>query len=417
MNDQFTRTTQTSWFSRIGSAFTGVLVGLVLILVCVGGLFWNEGRAVKTAIGLKQGAAAVVSVDANRIDPGNDQKLVHVSGALLVNTPLSDPAFGITASGVRLSRRVEMYQWRETTSTETRTKLGGGEETVTTYRYEKVWSDTAENSDGFAEPNGHRNPSFDVEAAEFLADHVSLGAFRLDPAIVEQVGGAQPMPLDSQILPQVRDAVGNLRRHASISQNRILLTAQPQPQAQAQAQSASDAPDQASASEPSVGDLRIAYTLVPAGLTSVVAAQTGDGLATHQAENGEPILLVSEGLVGANSMFESAQEANRIITWVLRGLGLLLLVVGFAMVLAPLGVLADVLPLMGSLVRMGTGLIGLVLGLAVGTLTIALAWLTFRPLLACAILVVGCGAAYGIYRLGRARSRQRRPVETVMPSP
>lgn len=411
MNDHFTRTTQTSWFSRIGSAFTGVLVGLVLILACVGILFWNEGRAVKTAIGLDQGAASVISVAADRIDPGNDQKLVHVSGLLSVATPLNDPAFGISASGVRLSRKVEMYQWRETTSTETRTKLGGGEETVTTYRYEKVWSATAENSDGFAEPNGHRNPAFDVETAEFMADDVSLGAFSLDRSIVERVGGAMPMPLDPQVLPQVRQAAGNLRRNIVIAQNRILLSDQPQ------AQTVPGAPDPALSAEPSIGDLRVEYTVVPAALTSVVASQMQSGLAAHQAENGEPILLVSEGQVSASSMFKGAQDANAVITWVLRGVGVLVLVIGFSMILAPFGVLADVIPLAGSLVRIGTGLIGLVLGLTVGTLVIALAWLTFRPLVAGAILLIGCATAYGTYRFGRARSQKHRPVETVMPAP
>jgi len=411
MNDQITRTTQTSWFSRIGSALTGVLVGLVLIVVCVGVLFWNEGRAVKTATGLKQGAAAVISVDAERVDPANDQKLVHVSGPVATMTPLIDPDFGITASGIRLSRKVEMYQWRETTSSETRTKLGGGEETVTTYRYAKVWSSQAENSEEFAEPNGHRNPAFDIEAADFLASDVALGSYTLDEAIVERIGGAQPMALDTAVLPEVRQAIGNLRRSVSIAGNRILLSDQPQ----ADTQSGRSAPD--AAPEPEIGDLRIEYSLTPLAMTSVVARQTGSGLGVHQAENGEPILLVSEGQVAAGAMFEGAQDTNRVITWILRGAGVLVLIIGFSMILAPLGVLADVLPLAGSLVRMGTGLIAFVLGLSVGTLTVALAWITFRPLVALAILICGCAASYGIYRLGRARSRRNRPVETVMPAP
>lgn len=411
MNDQITRTTQTSWFSRIGKALTGVLVGLVLILVCVALLFWNEGRAVKTEIGLKQGASSVVSVDASPIVPGNDQKLVHVSGPLSVSVPISDPVFGITASGVRLSRKVEMYQWRETTSTETRTKLGGGEETVTTYRYAKAWSAEAENSDGFAEPNGHRNPSFDVEAAEFLASNVSLGDFSLDGAIVARIDGAMPMPLDAGILPQVREAAGTLRRSISISQNQILLSDQPR------VATASGTQVQTLVTEPSIGDLRVEYTLVPAAMTSVVAGQRGGSLATYQAENGEPILLIAEGQVAASSMFEGAQDANRVITWVLRGAGVIVLMIGFGMILAPLGVLADVLPVAGTLVRAGTGLVGFVLGLVVGTITIALAWLAFRPLVAFGILVTGCAIAYGVYRLGAARGRRLRPVETVMPAP
>ena len=43
---------------------------------------WNEGRAVRTAESLEEGAGAVVSVPADAVDPGNEGKLVHVSEQL-----------------------------------------------------------------------------------------------------------------------------------------------------------------------------------------------------------------------------------------------------------------------------------------------------------------------------------------------
>ena len=55
--DQVTEVTNTSWFQRIGQAFAGVLVGFLLIPVSIVVLFWNEGRAIKTARGLDEGAA------------------------------------------------------------------------------------------------------------------------------------------------------------------------------------------------------------------------------------------------------------------------------------------------------------------------------------------------------------------------
>ena len=73
MPDQVSKTTSTSWFSRVGSAFAGVLVGIVLIFACVWGLAWNEGNAVKVARGLTEGAGNVVEAAATPIDPSNDQ--------------------------------------------------------------------------------------------------------------------------------------------------------------------------------------------------------------------------------------------------------------------------------------------------------------------------------------------------------
>ena len=55
MSDSFSSVSTDSWFSRIGKSISGVLIGIVLFLVAFPLLWWNEGRAVKTANGLKQG--------------------------------------------------------------------------------------------------------------------------------------------------------------------------------------------------------------------------------------------------------------------------------------------------------------------------------------------------------------------------
>jgi len=56
--DQVTEVTNTSWFARVGQAIVGVLIGLVAIVVSIGLLFWNEGRAIRTAQGLSEGAGS-----------------------------------------------------------------------------------------------------------------------------------------------------------------------------------------------------------------------------------------------------------------------------------------------------------------------------------------------------------------------
>ena len=112
-------------------------------------------------------------------------------------------------------------------------------------------------------------------------------------------------------------------------------------------------------------------------------------------------------------MFQDAQDANNLIAWMIRIVGMVLLMVGFGLILAPFGVLADVLPLAGTIVRMGTGLIGFVLGLIVGTVTIALAWLAFRPITTIIILAIGGAIAFAVYRFGRGRSKKKLAAETA----
>ena len=162
MSDEFTEFTSQSWGSRILSSLKGILFGIVLIPISIFLLFWNENRAVTTAKGLKEGAAAVVSIDAKSVVPANDQKLVHLSEQVTGGDEvLKDPLFGVTAKGIRLTRSVDMYQWQEDKSSETRKKLGGGTETATTYTYKQIWSDKLISSASF-NPNHreeHKNPT------------------------------------------------------------------------------------------------------------------------------------------------------------------------------------------------------------------------------------------------------------------
>ena len=393
MSDQFTETTRTSWFSRLGSAFAGILVGLIAILAGVWLLGWNEGRAVQTERALNEGAGVVQSVSADAVDPAHEGALIHVSGETAVAGPLQDNAWPVSATALRLIRDVEMYQWRETSRSETRTRLGGGEETVTVYEYDRVWSDTAQDSSNFRQPSGHHNPSFPVEAASFTAADATLGAYRLDARIIEQIGSAEALALDETTQAALRNRSGV---RATVSATELYLGGNP--------------------SDPQVGDTRVRWRAVRPGEVSVVGAQSGDGFAAYRAENGGQVLLVQEGRVSAEEMFAGAQASNRMLLWALRLAGLFILVTGFGLILRPLRVMADVIPPIGAVVGMGLGLVSTLLGVLLGGVVIAIAWFAFRPILSIIVLAVAGAIGFGLWRLGRNRLK-RRQAETPEPAP
>jgi hypothetical protein len=382
MSDSFREVTSSSWFGRIGRSITGVFIGLLLIVLMVIGLFWNEGRAVQTARSLAEGAGAVVSVAADGIDPANEGKLVHATGAVTTSAGLSDPDFGISAEGVRLTRHVEMYQWKENSKSETTKKLGGGEETVTTYTYSKAWDDSAIDSSGFKHPDGHRNPPMEIlDRAEQMPDG-KLGAFDLDRPVIDLIGGDKALPLEPGQAQAIDEAYRGTRR-VSVVDGRIYLGSNP--------------------ASPALGDYRISYELAPLGTISVIGRQAGSRFAPYQTEAGDALLMVDAGAVPADKMFAEAVTVNTVITWLLRGVGLLLLAFGFGLLLSPLGVVLDVVPFLGSLARAGTGIVAFFLAVLVGSVTIAVAWFWYRPLLALGIIVVGGVVAMAVAKMGRSR--------------
>ena len=157
----------------------------------------------------------------------------------------------------------------------------------------------------------------------------------------------------------------------------------------------------ANAGSPAIGDYRITYELAPLGVVSIVGKQVGSRFEPYQTVAGDRLLMVDTGDVPADKMFAEAVSENTLITWLLRAAGLLLLFIGFALIMAPLGVIFDVIPFLGGIARLGTGIVAFVLAILVGSITIAVAWFWYRPLLAIGIIAAGLVVAFVLTRLGR----------------
>ncbi len=112
-DDSFSELTSESWFGRLGGAIKGVLIGIVLFVISFPILWWNEGRAVKTAKGLTEAGGSVVSVTADKLDAANDKKLVHMTALATTDETLQNSEFDVSVPAVRLRRKVEMYQWQQ----------------------------------------------------------------------------------------------------------------------------------------------------------------------------------------------------------------------------------------------------------------------------------------------------------------
>lgn len=391
-----TETQTTSYFSRIGNSFRGILVGIVMFIVAFPLLFWNEGRAVKRARALTAGARAVISVPASPIDAANEGKLVFVTGNTVTSDILTDSLLGISEPGIRLSRKVEMYQWRENSKTKTEKKTGGSETKTTVYTYELAWSDSLENSSEFKE-QGHDNPAaMPCSSEEFQAANVTLGDFTLAESQINLLGPEKPYRFPETFkAPEALGAVLN-QGYLYIPVEKVsglygaaVSTPAPAPAAENAAPVAVRDP----VMKPAVGDIRISYTLAQAGPVSVVARQTGNTF-TAYPQNESTIMLLENAASTPEVMFQNAQNANKMMTWILRIVGFLLMFMGISSVLRPLSVLADVIPFIGSMVGAGNSVIAFLIAAPCSLVTIALAWVFYRPVLGIFLLLLAGAAVF-----------------------
>ncbi len=397
--DTHTEVTTTGWFSRIASSIKSVLLGLLLFAGAFPLLWWNEGRAVRVAESLDEGAGAVVGVAADAVETENDGELVHLSGLARTEDVLKDADFGVSETGLKLIRSVDMYQWTESVERNKKKKTGGKEETRTTYRYKRSWSSTPIDSSRFSDSQGHGNPPMRYQEVTRLAPNVTVGAFTLPPELVSKISGAAIVPMDEAAHGKLTPTLQQRTRvHEGAFHYRPTAV-----------------DGTFNAAQPEVGDHRIRFSVLKAAEVSIVAKQTGSSLAAYQTKGGDDLLMLKMGRHAAEAMFESAIEQNETLTWGLRGGGWLLMLLGLGLVFRPLVVVADVVPLFGELLRIGAFFVALAISLPLTILTIAIAWLTARPLLGAALLVAFVGIITGLVLLIRKRKAKRTAVASADP--
>lgn len=110
------------------------------------------------------------------------------------------------------------------------------------------------------------------------------------------------------------------------------------------------------------------------------------------------IFLIEDGIVDAQAMFRTAHQSNTFMTWLFRLAGFIAMLVGLNMILRPLSVLVSILPFLSRVVSAGTGLISFLAAAILSIVTIAFAWLAYRPLIGVPLLVVAGALAVGLRR-------------------
>jgi len=362
----------------------GVVFGIALMLAMLVLLFTNEGRAVKTARGLAQGSGTLVMASPQQVNPAQEGQLVYLAGQTSTPLALVDAQTGVQAPALRLARKVQMYQWVQSSSSKKELAVGGTETTTTQYDYALQWQEQQHDSARFQQPEGHANPAMALASETFSAQGVQLGNWSIDAAVLDKLSASHIHAAPQADLATLQTTLGKALP-VTLVDDALVVSSNPQ--------------------QPSLGDYRISYQLAPVQPISVIGRQAGHGIAPWQSDSGTELLLVTAGVVPAAQMLDRAVSANHTMTWIWRVLGTVLMIVAFSSILGPLSVAASVLPLLGRVLAMGTGLIATGLGLGLSVLTIGVAWLVYRPLLSLAIIAVGVACVAGVVMLiGRRKA-------------
>ena len=432
----FTETTTTGYGTRVGRSFKSIGSGFIIFCLATALLWWNEGRAVKTEKMLDEAGNAYVEMEnPNKKDASLEGELICGTAMATTEDSLSDAQFGIGAKAIALRRTVEYYQWVEHAESKSEDKLGGKQVTTTTYTYSKQWVSSPVQSSQFKDP-AYQNKNMvltTIDEAEQYAENVSFGAYKLSESLIHSISSREGLDLaiSEDLLAQFdKSTQAAYERFYGVQKSiQQPTTQQPTPQpaipdsirallsdsaravldslqavndsivkSMANAENKKDLQYVHQASNvlyfgrvpgsPEVGDVRVTFEIVVPAKVTVMAVVDGDSFKPYKAKNGKRFQTLVMGKKSGDEIIDAEKEANNMILWALRILGIMLVIAGLKGVFGFLETILKVVPFIANIFGWGVGVVCTVIGVVWSLIVIALAWLFYRPLLGIGLLVL-----------------------------
>ena len=434
----YTETTTTGYGTRVGNSFKAIGSGILMFILGTALLWWNEGRAVKTEKMLDEAGSKYVEMEnPNKKDASLEGELICGTAMATTEDSLTDADFGVGAKAISLRRSVEYYQWVEHAQTKKEDKLGGKEVTTTTYTYSKQWVSSPIQSSNFHDP-AYQNKNTvltTVEDAEQYAENVSFGAYKLNESLIHSISSREGMDLAiaEDLLAQFDKTTQAAYERFYGIQKSVQQPAQPAQQPvqtpaipdsikallpdsvkaqldSLQAVNDSIVKSMANAENkkdlqyihqagnvlyfgrvpgaPEVGDVRVTFEKVVPAKVTVMAVVDGDTFKPFKTKNGKRFQTLVMGQKSGDEIIEAEKEANNMILWFLRILGVMIVIGGLKGIFGFIETILKVVPFIAGIFGWGVGLVCTVLGVVWSLIVIALAWLFYRPLLGISLLVL-----------------------------
>ena len=419
--------TTTGYGSRVGNSFKAIGSGILLFCLGTALLWWNEGRAVKTEKMLDEAGSAYVEMEnPNKKDASLEGELICGTAMATTEDSLTDKEFGIGAKAIALKRTVEYYQWVEHAQQKKEDKLGGKEVTTTTYTYSKEWTSRPVESAQFKDPAYQKKNMVlnTIEEAKQYAENVSFGAYKLNESLIHSIRSTEALdlalaedmlaqfdkntqvayerfygvqkkdqpaaqqPAETAVLSDSAKAVADSLKAVNDSINKAMENAQNKMDLEYVHQAGNVLYFGRVPGSPEVGDVRVTFEQVVPAKVTIMAVVDGDTFKPFKAKNGKRFQTLVMGKKSGDDIIEAEKEGNTVILWILRIVGILMVIGGLKGIFGFIETILKVVPFIAGIFGWGVGLVCTVVGVVWSLIVIAIAWLFYRPLLGISLLVI-----------------------------
>ena len=382
-------------------------------------LWYNEKRGVRMAKIIDEGEKECVEVNNGLCIKETEGGLICLHGDFVSDDPIIDNIVSVRLENeIKLVRKVEILQYKEE-------KINDEE-----FTYRKEWVGQILESNHFFEDR-HRGKN-EIKSngviwnQMFYANEMKIGDYVLNNELKEMIQCEERLSIHENMLNLDEIKSKTNKQTVEIIDNMVYICRK-------------------ETSKPKIGDLRIHYEYLRAPKAyTVIARQKGNLLEPYYGKNvegpkvsyelssketsGQPELesnLIEKNdekdaksnkkgicktirdfmddSIKINWLFEGNQPLSQCfsiklkeeqkITWILRLVGFLCMTFGVYLFFAPLLALLSWIPILGTLISFIFFLFSLSVGFSLSLLTIAIAWLFYRPLIG-GIMIAG---AVGLY--------------------
>ncbi|MBA4337075.1 hypothetical protein C0416_04890 [bacterium] len=298
----------------IGS-ISGILIGVLVFIGSFVVLYKVEGRTDYSKVANK---AVEVSQAA-----GDEDQFVYFTGEMKASQQIGDDLYVKPGDYAVLHRKVEMYSWVEEEESTEDTEF---------YTYSTEWVEDVENSSEFNQPRGHENPAQPNYSKRFVADGVKIGDYEINTDSV-----SFPSLDDLDLKSDMVNIYGTIKISSDKDNDYIF-------------------DGRGSFESPQVGDLRYTYSVLPVGKKMTVFGKLSNGMIeSHHGENEGKLYRIFKGSNGDSKAVLRGEYSSS--GWFGRIGSFLLMWLGLSLILKPLSVVMELIPVIGKLGKSALGAI------------------------------------------------------------
>lgn len=361
---------------RMLNSIIGIPIGIIMIIVGIGLLYWNEGRYDYSKL-----AKTAIEVPAGQPAPAGAQgKLVAIDGTAKSPEKLGD-TYLKAGQYLLLRRVVEEYAWTE----ESHSHDNNGGSQTTTYTYQLKWTDDVADSSAFKQPDGHINPPKAIEDREFRVTSASMESYKLDMNLLNMPSPSRVDFTTANTVPSGLKLSGN-----------ALYNHDPQ--------------------NPQPGDVRVSYEAVSNPFQGVVLGKLdGSTLSTFADNHNHTLFRLFSG--NKDAAVSQLHNEFRLLLWIFRGAGFILIFIGLTLLVGPLTTLLDFFPTIGHIGGAIVAIIAFPVALLLSAVTILVGMIAHNPVALAITLILAAAVSVWWIRFHAGRHAARDAAVATAPAP